>query len=230
MVEMLVSILKLKQKDKIDNLILSLFIILDVIFYQNNELEERIRQLTTHSEIDLRKQNLTDLDMGIIVQKAIIDRQCSALYLQTNKFSDDGISLLVHSLRNNTTITKLNLVYNPISDVAVRSLADLLAMNSTNIEKLYLASSRITDQSLHYLAEMLIANRTLKSLGLYNSEFTDQGVQRLACVLSKHNTTLINLYIEANKKVTDACVDSLIKMLNSNQSLTLIALTGLWSQ
>ena len=160
--------------------------------------------------------------MGIIVQKAIIDLQCTALQLQAKNITDQAISLLVHGLRNNTTLTKLNLNHNPITDIGVRSLTNLLATNSAKIEKLHLCNIGITDQGVNYLAEMLTTNTTLTTLGIFRNKFTDQGVKVLANVLSKHNTTLTCFYIQCNKSITDASVDSLIEMFNSNQSLTLV--------
>jgi Ran GTPase-activating protein (RanGAP) involved in mRNA processing and transport len=195
------------------------FVISDVICHRNEALEELIKRSARHSEIDLRKQKLTDLDMGIIVQKSIIERQCTVLQLQGTKITDQAISLLAHGLRNNTTLTKLNLNHNPISDVGVHSLAKLLAMNNTKIEKLYLCNIDITDQGAHYLAEMLRSNTTLEVLGVFQNQLSDQGMQELANVLAKHNTSLKRLYIQDNGLITDASVDSLIYMFNSNQSL-----------
>jgi Ran GTPase-activating protein (RanGAP) involved in mRNA processing and transport len=198
------------------------FVISDVICHRNEALEELIKRSERHSEIDLRKQKLTDLDMGIIVQKSIIERQCTALQLQGTKITDQAISLLVHGLRNNTTMTKLNLSHNPISDVGVYSLARLLATNNTKIKKLYLSGINSTDQGAHHLAEMLRSNTTLVALGVFQNGFGDQGMQKLANVLAKHNTSLKSLYIQANYSITDASVDSLIDMFNSNQSLITI--------
>ncbi len=193
-----------------------------MICHRNEELEESINQYVLHSKIDLRKRHLTDLDMGIIVQKLIIEHQCTVLELQGNKITDRAIPLLVHALCNNTTMTKLNLNYNRISDDGVRSLANLIAMNKTKIQKLYLCNINITDQGVHYLAEMLRTNTTLESLGIFQNQFSDQGMQKLANVLAKHNTTLKQLYIQENGLITDASVDSLIDMLSNNRSLMLI--------
>ncbi|CAF1307816.1 unnamed protein product [Adineta ricciae] len=197
---------------------------LDSICHRNEKLEKTIKQFTKYSPIDLRLQKLTDLDMGIIVQKAIIDCQCTVLELKGNMFSDLSIPILIHGLYNNTSMTKLNLNHNPIGDTGVRLLAEFFAMDNTNIEKLYLGNINLTDQGVYYLAQMLINNRTLKALGIFENPFGDQGVKELARVFTQHKTSLDYLYMDSMNSITDASVDVIINMLNNTQSLQKIGM------
>ncbi|CAF3732865.1 unnamed protein product [Rotaria sp. Silwood1] len=187
--------------------------------HRNKTLEDKIKSSPIHSRIDLRTLQVSDLDMGIIIQMAIIDRQCTELELQGKQITDRGISILVHSLHDNTSMTKLNLSHNPITDVGVELLANLLSKNRTRIEKLYLSDTEISDQGIDYLADMLTKNTTLTSLGIFQNQLTDRGIQRLANVLATHNTSIKRLYLQSNRLVTDASVNDLIEMIMHNESL-----------
>ncbi|UJR11677.1 hypothetical protein I4U23_015858 [Adineta vaga] len=196
----------------------------DLICHRNEVLEEKIKQYPSYSSIDLRQQNLTDFDMGILVQKAIIDRQCIVLQLQANRITDRAMPLLAHGLSDNMSMTKLNLNHNPIGDNGVRLLVNVFATNRTNIEKLYLCNIQLTDHGVFYLAEMLEHNTTLKSLGIFQNLFSDHGVEELARVLGKYNTSLESLYMDSNDSITDGCVDHLIEMFKKSQSIKGIGL------
>ena len=199
-----------------------MFCFLDVLVNRNQELEESIRRCPSNPEIDLRNRGLTDFDIGTIIHTAIIEQQCTALQLQANKITDQSIPLLIYGLCRNTRIKKLNLSHNPISDAGVQLLANFIATKQIKLERLYLCNIEITDQAVDYLAEMLKTNTTLESLGIFQNKFTDQGVEKLANVLAKYNKTLRELYIQKNTSITDASVDCLIDMLNSNRSLAVI--------
>ena len=174
--------------------------------------------------MDLRRLQLSELDMGILVQQGVIDRQASEIELQQCEINDQALSLLVHALDGNTTLKKLNLGHNPITDVGVALLADLLATNRTALVKLHLVNINITDRGIGYLADMLKHNQTLTALSLFQNRLTDRGVQQLAEALATSNTCLKYLYIQENMEVTDASVDSLINMFQYHQSLEIVDL------
>ncbi|CAF1195472.1 unnamed protein product [Didymodactylos carnosus] len=90
--------------------------------YQNKALQDRIDKYKCHSFVDLQKYNLRDEDMEIVVEGAIINKQCRQLRLQQQKMTSDGASIIAKALHNNTTLEVLDLSYNRVCDMGVHSL------------------------------------------------------------------------------------------------------------
>ncbi|CAF4933773.1 unnamed protein product, partial [Rotaria sp. Silwood1] len=187
--------------------------------YRNEKLQNRIDECEFRSTVDLREQDLTDADMDIVLQQAIIKKQCKYLRLSQNQITSLGASIIASALKNFTSLETLNLCNNTISDSGVNSLSEKLSSNNSILKVLILAANRITDTGAQYLAQILQTNRTLVCLGLSFNEIGDQGVQSLSQALTQYNTTLQELYLNGNKLIGDSSVDSIISMLKYNLPL-----------
>jgi len=187
--------------------------------YSNLKLEEKIAVCEPFSEVNLLGQQLTDRDMETVIGQVIIKKQCTALWLEYNEITSQGTSLLAGALYNNTTLEKLSLHNNRVSDMGVHSLAQALSFDNSTLKELDLSWNGITDEGAQHLAEMLMTNKTLSRLNLSENQITDQGVQMLAIALAHHNTTLKRLDLETNKLMSDSCIDSLVEILEHNRSL-----------
>ena len=185
-------------------------------YHRNETLEGHINKYEPQSTVDLRNVALTDADMEIVAEQAIIKQQCKGLYLQDNNITSRGASLIAAALKKNTVLGTLNLSNNHISDIGVRSLSETL---SPSLHLLDLSSNDITDLGVQHLAEMLKTNQTLIFLRLSSNQISDQGIQLLATVLARHNHTLREFYIDANRLIGDSSLDSLLQMLQSNRTL-----------
>ena len=187
--------------------------------YQNLKLEKMISIYELRSSIDLDRQSLIDEDMPIVVQQAVIDKQCMMLRLSYNKITSQGVSILAEVLHNNTTLEGLYIFSNRVGDKGIYSLAQVLAENNSTLKTLSLGWNGITDEGAEYLAEMLKTNRTLSELWLPCNKISDQGVKLLANALIQYNTSLKTLSLDVNESVSDSSVSFLIDMMNQNQSL-----------
>jgi hypothetical protein len=123
--------------------------------YQNLKLEKRIAKYEPHSMIDLDRQSLTDQDMLIVVQQAVINKQCTMLRLSDNKITSQGVSILAAALRNNRTLEGLYIFNNRVGDTSVYSLAQVLAENNSTLRTLSLGWNGIIDEGTDHLAEIL---------------------------------------------------------------------------
>jgi hypothetical protein len=188
--------------------------------YRNSKLEKRIAKCEPRSLIDLDRQSLTDQDMPIVVQQAVIDKQCTRLRLSDNKITAQGVAVLTEALHNNTILEGLYIFNNHMADKGVYLLTQVLSENKSALKTLSLGWNDITDEGANYLAEMLKTNRTLIELWLPWNRISDRGVQLLANALIHHNTSLQRLSLDLNKLVTDLSVNILVDVLNHNQSLT----------
>ena len=158
--------------------------------------------------------------MEIIVKEAIIKKQCEKLDLRINQITSVGASIIAKALNNNTVLKNLNFDEDRFGDMGVHAITKTLSLNNCKVCLLDLQSTGITDKGAEYLAEMLKANTTLIGLLLGNNEISDRGVQYLTNALTHRNTTLCSLYINDNKLISDASVNSLVEMLNHNPTLT----------
>ncbi len=188
-------------------------------YYQNRKLEERIDEYELRSTADLRNMTLTDDDMEIVAEQAIIKKQCKRLYLQDNNITSRGASIIAAALKNNRTLEILNLSNNHVFDMGARSLSETLSSNNSILQLLDLCSNDITDLGAQHLTEMLKTNQTLIFLRLSSNKISDQGIQLLANVLARQNNSLQEFYIDHNKLISDLSTDSLVQMLKYNRSL-----------
>ena len=192
----------------------------------NQPLVDQIEKCSIHSPIDLRRQNLTDQDMEIVVEKGIINKKCSELHLQTNTITSKGASTIALGLKNNTTLQKLWLDSNNISDIGVHSLAMILSETNSSLKMFGLNSNNITDEGAKHLAEMLKTNQTLTLLRLTHNSLTDCGVQYLTNALTHHNNILESIDLSSNKFLTDLSIDFLVQMIIRNQRLSTLSLSN----
>ena len=157
--------------------------------------------------------------METIVKQALIDKECTRLDLGYNVITSRGATILAEALKQNTTLEELDFHNNRVSDLGVRSLAEVLSSNTSMVKALGLGSNGITDKGAEHLAEMLKTNQTITWLALAGNQIGDRGVQLLADTLAHQNTNLHVLSLHVNKSISDASVDAIIHMLQHNKSL-----------
>ncbi|CAF3258630.1 unnamed protein product [Rotaria sp. Silwood2] len=184
------------------------------------KLQNKIEQYSKHSSIELINENLDDLDISLIIQHAIIKKQCTILRLDKNYITFDGITILVNTLYNNNTLIGLNLNSNRLCDKGLYPFVKLLSDNHSVLQKLHLGSNRISNEGAKLLAEMLKTNKTLTVLWLDCNRISDEGVHFLANTLVHHNKTLQELCLKRNKLITSLSVPYFIDIFQHNQSLT----------
>lgn len=188
--------------------------------YYNPRLEGKIASIEAHSIVDFAYWNLIDQDITIISKKLIVDKQCIKLSLCGNKITCQGASTIASKLPSNFFLKTLDLSYNSISNEGVRSISQNLSrQHPSALKTLSLNKNGISNDGAGYLAEMLQTNQTLLKLFLSDNEIGDQGVKQLANVLKTHNRTLKSLGFSFNVFITDACVEHLVRMLETNQTL-----------
>jgi hypothetical protein len=84
--------------------------------FQNEYLANLIRRRPPRSTIDLNGIRFTDQDMQLIVDLAIVEKQCTKLSLRNLNIGSDGISILASGLHHSTTLEELDLSENGLSD------------------------------------------------------------------------------------------------------------------
>lgn len=185
----------------------------------NEDKRNLISKYPLHSSIQLRYEQVSNNDMKMIVQQAIIEKQCTELWLNNSRITSQGALILSNGLFNNSTLKKLYLNDNSIHDRGVYTLCRALSINNITLKELYLARNDITSKGAQYLADMLNTNRTLTILSLYGNRIDDEGIKYLTHVLRYYNTSLEYLFLSGNNQMTDISVDYFIEMFKQNQTL-----------
>ncbi|CAF3710944.1 unnamed protein product [Adineta steineri] len=212
--------------------------------YRNEKLEELTAQCPFKGTVDLKSQKLTDNDIPIIIQQAIIDKECWSLSININMITDKGIYHLAKAIESNTSLGVLTLSENQITDVGVHHIAQALQTNTrlvfldisfnqvtengarflseslqadSTLRRLLMNYTSIGDRGIQYLANTLVQNSTLEHLSLAATGLTDNGVTNLAKML-KHNTALIELDVDHNP-ITDSGIKLILDALCNNNVL-----------
>ncbi|CAF3943403.1 unnamed protein product [Rotaria sordida] len=187
--------------------------------YQNNQLEEFIDKCQTSLIVNLNGQNINDHDIDIVINTALINKQCQSLILWNNCLTSYSISILSSSLNINTTLKKLSISKNHLSDIAIKYLSESLSFKNSTLKELVLSSNEITDQGLIYLSNMLKINETLVVFGLQDNKITDKSIQYLSQVIQFNNKVIEEISLYSNKLITDISIDYIVNMIRNNQSL-----------
>ena len=193
--------------------------------YQHEQrLENYLSRYPSHAPIQFRFDQISNREMQLIVQQALIEKQCSELWLSHTRLTCQCALILSHGLFNNTSLIKLYLSDNSIGDRGVHALCRALTVENITLKELYLARNGITSQGANYLADMLKSNRTLITLSLYGNRIDDQGMKPLTDVLTQTNRSLEHLYLSGNNLMTDLSIEYILKMLKGNETLKKIHL------
>ncbi|EGD78224.1 hypothetical protein PTSG_12865 [Salpingoeca rosetta] len=135
------------------------------------------------------------------------------LDLSSNHISPEGAAALAQGLKHNKTIARLNLHWNSLGDVGAVALADALTHNTA----VTTACTSIGLEGTVALAEMLKHNTTITALFLSDNSIGDEGVVALSEML-KHNMTITYLVL-GNNSIGDLGAKALAEMLKHNTTI-----------
>ena len=94
------------------------------------------------------------------------NKSIQELYIKYYSISDRGVADICKVLEHNSTITSLELQYNPlITSASAQALSHLLLNNST-LSKLDLSGTSLSSESLLLLLQSLSGNKNMKELTL----------------------------------------------------------------
>ena len=172
-----------------------------------------------NSEISFRGKKLTDDHMKLVVNRAVVGKQCRWLSLQGNEITSDGMTILARKLSEDVGLETLHLSKNRIDDVNIDYWTKVLFTRCSRLTFLSLDQNSIGDEGAQYLAMIIKTNTTLTDLWLSSNKISNVGAQALATVLTTNNQTLLQLYLNHNPSIDDDSVTSFTIMLILNRSL-----------
>ena len=130
---------------------------------------------------------------------------------------------LAEAIAKNTTIKRLYIYNNNISDEGIKHLAAALKENNNDtLQTLDLDGNNIGDEGAKYIADMLAVNKTLQRITLDNNKIGDKGAESIATSLTI-NTGIREMWLDGNV-ITDAGAGKLAEALEGNHSIKTLTL------
>ena len=129
---------------------------------------------------------MTNDQMSIFCDCLMNNSTLTKLNLSSNKITDEGTKRLTEAIQVNRTLQSLNISHNALSEVALSSISDYLKFNST-LFKLNLSSNKISDKGAERLTEAIKVNTTLQELNISKNWISKEGVMRIAeaCTINR---------------------------------------------
>jgi Ran GTPase-activating protein (RanGAP) involved in mRNA processing and transport len=125
----------------------------------------------------------------------------------------------------NTTLEKLNLACNELSDESAPALVDLIGQHAS-LKRLELYRTNLTDVGCTLLAQAVATNRLLLSLGLGRNPMTDISYIAWAQALSVNNSLeSISLQEVDHKQITTVGAQAMLDMIRDNYCLEHIGMS-----
>jgi Ran GTPase-activating protein (RanGAP) involved in mRNA processing and transport len=175
-----------------------------------------------YREINRNNKNLRDEDLDEIIKEMETSTVLMEVKLQKNRITlADG--RFTTALASNTSLQKISLPDNNISDEGVRRLAGSLKVNNT-LRCIDLSGNLISKVGAKFLAEALMVNKLLEDMNLRTNSIGAKGVLSLATAL-KVNKTLKSIDLSGNQ-ISKVGVKFLAEALMVNTSLMAIKLNG----
>jgi hypothetical protein len=192
----------------------------------NVKLNEEIARFKDRSHACLFRKHFTDNDIEIIVQQVINIKHCRVLTLRGEQITSKGALILGKSLDNNHTLEELYITDIQIGDIGAQALAESLSNRmNLSLKRLCLNHNGITDIGAESIAKMLKTNQLLTHLWLPKNHISDRGIKSLVDALID-NKTLQEFSLEWNTFENDETVDSLVQIIEKNQTLIEIHIDG----
>lgn len=147
--------------------------------------------------------NITDEDLPAIIQRAFCGgrKKCIGLILRDNALTSEGVRMIVDAV------------------LAARSSLKYLSFSN---------NADIGDTGIEHLVRLLQKSQSITFLSVPNTGMTDRGVRLLADVLCGVDSDaspppLEKLYISFNKLITDESLETILQILDQNQTLKLLS-------
>ncbi len=145
------------------------------------------------------------------------------LNLNSNFINNNGIISLANILKDNITITDLDLSFNKFNFEVASNLKEVIMFNKT-IMTLFLDNNNLGDPGIFILVQGLIENNTLRKLNISDNNINIKGAEAIARALL-FNKSIMELDI-FNNNISDEGTIALANTLESNDTITKINLSG----
>ena len=195
-----------------------------------NYLAKMLSENSSVRELHLSEVGITNEGVDILAKGLCKNSTLKTLTVLRNdlgfkKESPSKFTGMAEMLKTNDKLEQLEVSHNPLGSDGVTWIAEALESNK-GVKCLKLSHSECGDKGAAALAKMLGVNKTLECLYLCNhlnssQHIGDDGATALADVLKEHNSSLRELHLCRNKRITDKGLKKLTETVQKNKALTL---------
>ena len=179
-----------------------------------NEIKEGLQMNTIL--ISLTLCNVTNNGAITIAEAIQMNTTLQKLNISNNSISDDGAAAISDGLKNNNSLQELNISRNEITNEGAQYIAEAIQVNTT-LEKINVSCNAISDDGAVAIIYSLQFNTSLQELNMSRNKITSEGAEKITEVIQV-NTTLKHLDLSINK-IADDGADFISDGLKSNISL-----------
>ena len=135
-----------------------------------NEIKEGL-QMNTRL-ISLTLCNITNNGAITIAEAIQVNTTLQKLNIAINKISDDVVAAISDCLKFNTSLQELNILHNCITNKGIRKISQVIQINSTHLN---ISRTYISIAGLVYFMEAVKNNRTLQVVYITHNNITRSG-------------------------------------------------------
>ena len=137
-------------------------------------------------------QSVEDLDISfnLICVRSISEylknnSSLCKLKLSKNNITDEGAKIFAEAIQVNTILQELDICKNEITDEGAKVFAEAIQINTT-LQSLNISQNKITDEGAKKLAEAIVINKTLQELNISKNWISKEGVMRIVEACTKN--------------------------------------------
>ena len=147
--------------------------------------------------LDLEYSNIGENSASELAKGLCNNNVLEQLWLRGNILCDEGVTIILKSLHNLTTLIVLDLSFNKISSKSCDDIAAVIHRNPT-LEQLWLDGNCIQTGGILKIAVALKTHRRLRLLSLSSSELTEDSADALSAIIT-NNVLLEDLLLGSNQ-------------------------------
>ncbi|XP_053316145.1 dynein regulatory complex subunit 5 [Spea bombifrons] len=163
----------------------------------------------------------TERDCSDLAGALTLLKNLKVFRLHRSRVQDEAVRVLVASLLDLPSLSRLDLSHNLISDRGARAVGKLVARG--HLRALNLCNNNVRHRGAQALAHALSHSNALTALNLRLNRIGDEGAQSL-CRALLHNTSLTTLHLGSNE-LSEPTAAALSQLLSQNTSLQSVSLS-----
>ena len=170
--------------------------------YRNEFLHCCFEEYWNVQSVNMSYMGISDSEVVVICDYINLNSEVNELNLSGNKITDVGLKEIVKAIQVNTKLQNIDLSHNLISDGGISSVGDIIKINSSTLCKLNLSSNTISNNGTKTFAEAIQVTTTLQDLDISQNTISDDGILAISNSL-KVNDTLCKLNLSGNKMTNE---------------------------
>ena len=167
--------------------------------------------------------NLTDKSLGDKEARLVVallnnmEHSLESVYFNENDIGPEGAAYIAELLKNNKTITELDLENNNLGDQGASALGKMLSTNESLL-KLDLTNTNIGDRGAQDIGIGLSNNSTLEKLEIDENNIADAGATGLM-KFHENNSSQLTILVLSGNGIGKSGTQAIAKALSTNPQL-----------